>query len=54
MAHYKVVQLKEKKGVAEELEQTLNEHSMHGWEFVEMERAHRGTTLFFMLIFRQD
>lgn len=54
MTHYKVVQLKESKGIAEELEQTLNEHSRQGWEFVEMERAHRAATLFFLLVFRKD
>lgn len=54
MAEYKVVQLKEKKELADELERTLNEHAGQGWTFVEMERAHRGTTLFFLLVFRRD
>lgn len=54
MAQYKVVQLKEKKNLAEELEATLNEHSRQGWEFIEMERAHRAATLFFLLVFRKD
>ncbi len=54
MTQYKVVQLKEKKNLAEELEETLNEHAKQGWGFVEMERAHRGATLFFLLVFRKD
>jgi len=54
MAEYKVVQLKEKKTVAQELEETLNDHAKQGWTFVEMERAHRTTTLFFLLVFRKD
>ena len=54
MAEYKVVQLKEKKTLAQELEETLNEHAKRGWTFVEMERAHRTATLFFLLVFRKD
>lgn len=54
MSQYKVVQLKEKKDLARELEDTLNEHAKQGWTFVEMERAHRATTLFFLLVFRKD
>lgn len=54
MAQYKVVQLKEKKELAEELEDTLNEHAQEGWAFVEMERAHRAATLFFLLVFRKE
>jgi hypothetical protein len=54
MAEYKVVQLKEKKALAQELEETLNEHAKKGWTFVEMERAHRATSLFFLLVFTKD
>jgi hypothetical protein len=54
MAEYKVVQLKEKKALAQELEETLNEHAKMGWTFVEMERAHRATSLFFLLVFTKD
>jgi len=54
MAQYKVVKLKEKKTLAEDLEKTLNEESAHGWSFVEMERIHRGTSLFLLLVFRKD
>ena len=54
MAEYKVVQLKEKKTLAQELEETLNEHAKQGWTFVEMERAHRTATLFFLLVFVKD
>ncbi len=54
MAEYKVVQLKEKKALGQELEETLNEHAKQGWTFVEMERAHRAASLFFLLVFRKD
>ena len=54
MAQYKVVQLKEKKALAQELEGTLNEHAKQGWTFVEMERADRAATRFFLLVFRRD
>ena len=54
MAEYKVVQLKEKKALGQELEETLNEHAKQGWTFVEMERAHRTATLFLLLVFRKD
>lgn len=54
MTRYKVIQLKEKKSLPEELEATLNEQARQGWSFVEMERAHRGVNLFFLLVFKQD
>lgn len=54
MTQYKVVQLKEKKSLAQELEEILNENAKKGWTFVEMERAHRGASLFFLLVFRKD
>ena len=54
MARYKVVQLKEKKTLAEDLEKTLNEQSARGWSFVEMERSHRATSYFLLLVFRKD
>ena len=53
MAEYKVVQLKEGKTLAQELEDTLNDHARKGGEFVEMERAHRTATLFFLLVFKK-
>ena len=53
MEQYKVVQITEKKNLAKELEETLNEYANQGWEFVEMERAHRGVTLFFLLVFKK-
>jgi hypothetical protein len=54
MAEYKVIQLKEKKDLPQEMEDTLNEQAKGGSTFVEMERAHRGTSLFFLLVFRKD
>ena len=42
MAQYKVVQVKERKTLTEDLEAALNEQAGDGWSFVEMERAHRG------------
>ncbi len=54
MAQYKVVQLKETKALAQKLEDTLNEHARQSWTFVDMERAHRGVSLFFLLVFRKD
>jgi len=36
------------------VEETLNDHARQGWSFVEMERAHRGASLFFLLVFRKD
>jgi hypothetical protein len=36
------------------LEDALNEHAKQGWTFVEMERAHRAASLFFLLVFRKD
>ena len=54
MAQYKVVQLKEKKTLAEDLEKILNEQSGDGWSFVEMEQSHRGVSLFLLLVFRKD
>ena len=54
MAEYKVVQLTEKKALAEEMEEVLNDHARQGWTFVEMERAHRGVSLFFLLVFMKD
>jgi hypothetical protein len=54
MTQYKVVQLKEKKTLAQDLEETLNEHARQGWTFVEMERTHRAASLFLLLVFRKD
>lgn len=54
MAEYKVLQLKETKTLAQDLEDTLNEQARQGWTLVEMERAHRTATLFFLLVFRKD
>ena len=54
MPEYKVVQLKEKKALAQDLEDTLNEHARQGWTFVEMERGHRTASLFFLLVFKKD
>jgi hypothetical protein len=54
MAEYKVVQLKETKALPEEMENALNEHARQGWSLVEMERAHRATSLFFLLVLRKD
>ena len=54
MTQYKVVQLKEKKTLPQELEDTLNEQAQQGWTLVEMERAHRTATLFFLLVFSKD
>ena len=54
MIQYKVIQLVEKKDLSIELETTLNEQANKGWKFIEMERAHRGTKLFFLLVFSKD
>ena len=54
MAQYRVVKLKERKTLAEDLEATLNEQAADGWSFVEMERVHRTSTLFLLLVFRKN
>jgi len=54
MSQHKVVKLKERKTLAEDLEATLNEQAADGWSFVEMERAHSSMTNFLLLVFRRD
>ena len=54
MARYNVVQVKESKKLVEDLEATLNREAADGWDFVEMERASRPTSLFFLMVFKKD